>query len=132
MILRVVGITVAITLCFLSFSEPSFSITEEEATAQWNAVKGTKEEPAFLINFILKVNMPGFFPDTLKERFYEIATPDDAKYLLNNLVNSRFRHQTTALILLEGLRGDEFTTLFEEYLYLVSNERVQNRWYTCS
>ncbi|RWX51017.1 hypothetical protein VU01_12296, partial [Candidatus Electrothrix marina] len=36
MSLRVVGITVAITLCFLSFSEPSFSITEEEASAQWN------------------------------------------------------------------------------------------------
>lgn len=129
MSLRVVGITVAITLCFLSFSEPSFSITEEEATAQWNAVKGTKEESTFLINFILNVNMPGFFPETLKERFYEIATPEDAKHLLDNLVNPRFKHKTTTITLLRGLKGDGFTELLAKYLYLVPDERVQRKIY---
>ncbi|MCI5208956.1 MAG: hypothetical protein D3910_09200, partial [Candidatus Electrothrix sp. ATG2] len=129
MSLRVVGITVAITLCFLSFSEPSFSITEEEASAQWNAVKGTKEESTFLINFILNVNMPGFFPETLKERFYEIATPEDAKHLLDNLVNPRFKHKTTTITLLRGLKGDGFTELLAKYLYLVPDERVQRKIY---
>lgn len=129
MVFRVIGITVAITLCFLSFSEPSFSITEEEATAQWNAVKGTKEESTFLINFILKVNMPGFLPDTLKKRFYEIATPDDAKHLLDNLINPRFKHKTTTITLLRELKGDGFTELFAKYLYLVSDERVQRKLY---
>lgn len=129
MLLRIVGVTFAITLCFFSFSEPSFSITKEDATAQWNAVKGTSEESAFLMKLFLYEKMVGSFPHTVKERFYEIATPNDAKTLLNKLVNRGFRKETSALTLLEGLRGDDFTTLFEEYLYLVANERVQNRLY---
>ena len=56
-------------------------------------------------------------------------TKTHAKALLAKLVNRGFRKETSALTLLEGLRGDEFTKLFEEYLYLVDNERVQNRLY---
>lgn len=129
MSLRVVGITVAITLCFLSFSEPSFSITKEEATAQWNAVKGTSEESAFLMKLFLYEKLVGSFPHSVKDRFYEIATPSDAKTLLDKLVNRGFRKKTSALTLLKGLKGKDFTRLFEKYLYLVSDERVQRKLY---
>ena len=129
MILRVVVITVAITVCFLLFSEPSFSITKEDANAQWNAVKGTNEESAFLMKLFLYEKLVGSFPHSVKERFYEIATPNDAKTLLDKLVNRGFRKKTSVLTLLKGLKDEGFTRLFEKYLYLVPGERVQRKLY---
>ena len=126
---QIVGICVVITFfSFLPLEQP-LSLTKEDATAQWNAVKGTQKESAFIIDFILKINMPGSFPHILKERFYDIATPEDAKYLLDKLVNPRFREKTTAITLLKGLNGVVFTVLFKEYLYITSSDRVQRKLY---
>jgi hypothetical protein len=82
---------VAIILALLSFHGVAYSITTELATKQWNLVKGTSSESTFLINLFLYEKLSGSFPHTIKKRFYEIASKDDAKILLDNLLNPRFR-----------------------------------------
>jgi hypothetical protein len=114
---------------FLSLYGISHAITEEEAAQQWDAVKGTVDESTFLMNLFLKERIPGSLPEAVKSRFYEIATPEDATVLLKIWVNSNKKQRPFALTLLEGLNGDEFTELFEEYLYLTSDLKIQYRLY---
>ncbi|MCI5143067.1 MAG: hypothetical protein D3909_15320 [Candidatus Electrothrix sp. ATG1] len=105
-------------------------MTEEEAALQWDTVRGTAEESTFLRDLFLHERIPGLFPETVKKRFYEIATPEDAVVLLDKWINPNLRGQRTfALTLLAGLKGDYFTELFEKYLYLAPDERAQRRLY---
>ncbi|MCI5211243.1 MAG: hypothetical protein D3910_21215 [Candidatus Electrothrix sp. ATG2] len=78
-----------------------------------------------------KGGIPGNFLHTVKERFYEIATPADARVLLKTWVDQNMReHHLFADVFLRELKGDEFTQLFEEYLYIASEEKTQWRLFT--
>jgi hypothetical protein len=106
-------------------------MTEEEAARKWDIVRDTNDETAFLMDFFLNVRLPGAFPHTVKERFYEIATPEDAKILLKKWVDPKMKKQHPFTeTLLEKLEGEEFTPLFEEYLYIASEERTRWRLFT--
>lgn len=122
---RVCCVCVLVLLCYCG---TSFSMTEEEAAQQWDAVRGTAEETTVLMELFKKGGIPGNFLQTVKERFYEIATPEDAKILLETWVDPKMKKQHLfADVFLRELKGDEFTPLFEEYLYIASAERTQRR-----
>jgi hypothetical protein len=124
-ILKVFCVSVFFSLCCYG---TSFSMTEEEAAQQWDAVRGTAEETTVLMELFKKGGIPGNFLHTVKERFYEIATPADARVLLKMWVDQNMReHHLFADVFLRELKGDEFTELFEEYLYIASDERTQKR-----
>ena len=130
MIAEFIRISCATFFILLYFCEPSFSITEEEAAQQWNAVKGTAKESTILINLFQNGKIPGNFLHKVKERFYEIATPEDATILLKIWTDPELRRKSAfTLPLLKGLKGDEFTPLLEEYLYIAYDQTRQNRLY---
>jgi hypothetical protein len=107
----------------------SHAMTKEDATLQWDTVRGTAEESTVLMKLFKKGKIPGNFLHTVKERFYEIATPEDARILLEKWVDPKMKQHLFVETLLRGLKGDEFTQLFEEYLYITSDERTQRRLY---
>ena len=131
MITRIFRVYFVCVLVLLYCCGTSFSMTEEEAARKWDAVRGTAEETTVLIELFKKGEIPGNFLHTVKERFYEIATPADARVLLKTWVDQNMREQHLfADVFLRGLKKDEFTPLFEEYLYIASEERTQRRLFT--
>lgn len=130
MVYKIIRVYSAGMIVFFSLFGSSHAVTEEIADQQWNTVRDTIDESSYLINLFLNERIPGFFPETVKMRFYEIATLEDANRLLKIWINPKLRKQRPfALTLLEGLNGEDFTVLFEEYLYLATDTRAQRRLY---
>ncbi len=131
MIAGILRVCCASVLVLLYCCGTAFSMTEEEAARKWDTVRDTNDETAFLMDFFLNVRLSGAFPHTVKERFYEIATPEDVKILLEKWADPKMKKQHPfAETFLEKLEGEEFTPLFEEYLYIASEERTQWRLFT--
>ncbi|MCI5142678.1 MAG: hypothetical protein D3909_13345, partial [Candidatus Electrothrix sp. ATG1] len=107
----------------------AFSMTEEEAARQWDAVRETAGESSFLINLFLTERMPGAFPHKIKARFKKIATLDDAKLLLNILSDpSRKKEHTSVFILLQLIELDvNYVQLIENHFNRAQNQKLRNR-----
>jgi hypothetical protein len=127
---KIFKICCLVALTSFPLLEVCYAVSEETAILQWDSVRGTIDESSYLINLFLNERIPGPFPETVKNRFYEIATRQDADRLLKIWTNPKLRKKRLfALTLLEGLNGDEFTDLFEEYLYIATDIRAQRRLY---
>jgi len=117
-------------ICLIPSQGISSPFDQKTITSQWDVVRDTEEESSFLINIFIKKKMSGIFPETVKSRFQEIATSEDAAVLLKKMIDPTRRSQhTSAKTLLRGLKGDNFTKTFEEFLYIATNRKTRRDLY---
>jgi len=120
-------------LCFvlyalLFYAGSVHAFNEEAANTRWHAVKGTPHESVFLMELFINERMPGRYPWLVKQRFKEVATPRDAAFLLDQLIDPGLRKaHTSVFTLLRLLKGDEYVSLFEDYFYRTSNKDTRNK-----
>nr|VFK58131.1 MAG: pre-peptidase C-terminal domain-containing protein [Candidatus Kentron sp. TUN]VFK67125.1 MAG: pre-peptidase C-terminal domain-containing protein [Candidatus Kentron sp. TUN] len=112
----------------LAFSNIAYSFDKENANLKWDAVRGTLEESTFLIDLFIREKMPGEYPQLVKQRFREIATPTDAALLLDKLVDPGQRNQHIFVYtLLKELEGDDFVRLLHTYFDRAPSRDVRNK-----
>ncbi len=115
------------TIFFIFSSVNVYSFDTEISNSEWNDVKNTPEESSFIIDVFIRngKNMAGEYPHTLRKRFKDIGTTDDAELLLNKLIDPLLKEQHPFVFtLLKELNGDKFIDLFENKYNTTSNELV--------
>ncbi len=100
----------------------------DAAYQQWLTVQDKPDESEFLINLFIEEQMYGEYPQIVRQRFREIASIDDAKILLQQLIDTEQQDKHISVhTLLKEFSGDEFILLCEGYFYQATRYGMRNK-----